>query len=49
MSETWTKKKEERMLELEEKNSFGLDPRLTDKEAKELQSLLDELHDWVGA
>ena len=37
-----TNEKLNRMFELEEKNSFGEEPRLTPEETAELQSLLDE-------
>lgn len=36
------------MLELEEKNSFGPDPRLSDEELNELQILLDKNYNFVG-
>ena len=40
----WSIKDEERLFELEEKNSIGPDPRLTEDEEKELQKLLDRLY-----
>jgi len=43
-----TNKETERMMELEEKNSFGPDPRLTESEENELQVLLDKNYNFVG-
>jgi hypothetical protein len=44
----WSNKDCARLLELEEKNSFGPEPRLTPKEENELQELLDRNYHFVG-
>lgn len=38
----------DKMFELEEKNSFGPEPRLTEVETIELQNLLDKNYQFVG-
>ena len=43
----WTNKDSDRLLELEEKNSFGPDPRLSPDEEKELQELLNRNYQFV--
>jgi hypothetical protein len=44
----WSQKDAARLAELEEKNSFGPDPRLTPDEENELQELLDAHYHFIG-